>query len=631
MKQLRKRFYLLLGLAFLLISVGRNVQATSTMGTKSENTPGTLTATGVAAFVDSYVAQKMAAAHAPGLVVSVVHRGQVLLARGYGLADLESGRPMTAQTPLRAGSVSKPVTAAAVLQLVAQGTIALDEPVSAYLPDLLPVDNFGPAGTVAQFLTLKGGYADTVVQTHTPNLENWQPLDIFLRENLPPRVLPPGKVHSYNSWEHGLLGQAMAEVMGQPFAETMAGILFRPLGLAQTTFVQPLPPALAANLATGYAFNGETYEEVPLDYVQLSPGIGLVTTGDDMARFMLALLGGGRLERKQVLAPATVEGLLQRQQPVHPRSRGRTYGFSEITLGERQVLYQDGNGIGQGNRMILVPEQELGIFLSTNHRPLAGDISTTPAFDFVKELGTVLLKQYVPATRPEASPLPPLPAAVERAGRYTGHYRLAGTPQDDFFKLGALLDNVNVTDNGDGTISIGTARYAEVEALLFQSKSDPSFFVVFVEDDQGRVRWLTFGGTNSYEKVRWYETPTFQLGLVGAMLLVFLVFAVAMPFGSRRIWPVWLLSVLNIAFLAGLALMMARADLVLFFKTVPPATKLLFLLPWLSGALALTLPPALVALWRNQATSWIRLLYTLDTVATIGFLWFVYYWNLYWR
>ena len=114
-------------------------------------------------------------------------------------------------------------------------------------------------------------------------------------------------------------------------------------------------------------------------------------------------------------------------------------------------------------------------------------------------------------------------------------------------------------------------------------------------------------------------------------ILVFLVFAVAMPFGSQRVWPAWLLSVLNIAFLAGLALMMARADLVLFFKTVPPATKLLFLLPWLSAALALALPPALVTLWRKQAAIWMRFLYLFDMAATVGFLWFVYYWNLYLR
>ena len=470
-----------------------------------------------------------------------------------------------------------------------------------------------------------------VVETHTPVAAAWQPLDVYLQEQRPVPVLPAGKVHSYNSWEHALLGQAMAAVTGQPFEEAMAELLFRPLGMERSTFAQPLPAPLAGELAQGYAYRQGSYEEVPLDYVHLSPGIALVTSGDDMARFMRALLNEGRLEGEQVLAPETVAGMLQRQEEVHPRSRGRSYGFSEITLGGRRALYQDGNGIGQANRMILVPEQRLGIFLSTNHRPLAGDASSTPAFDFIKELGTALLQQYVPPSDSnQTGRLAPLPAAAGRAARYAGHYRLAGTPQSDFFRLGALLDNVDVMDNGDGTVTIGSGRYVEVEPLLFQSQGDPDFFVVFAEDEAEEVRWLTFGGTGSYEKVNWYETPTFHLALVGALAVTFVLFVVAMPFAGQRAWPIWSMALLNLAFFAGLALMMTRADLILFFKTIPWTTRLLFLLPWLSGGLALLLPPVLVGVWQNQANLGVRLLYLMQVPAVVGFTWFVYYWRLYW-
>ena len=591
--------------------------------------PQPLTEEDVSAFVDAYVADKMAAAHAPGLVLTVVYQGEVLLSQGYGLADVAAGRPMTAQTNLRAGSVSKPVTSAAVLQLVAQGQMALDAPVSVYLPNLQLADAYGEAGTVAQLLTLQGGYADTVVQTHSPTLEGWQPLDAYLQENLPPRVLPSGKVHSYNSWEHALLGQSMAEVTGQLFDLAVADALFRPLGMGQSTFTQPLPDPIAANLATGHVFADGAYEEVPMDYVNLSPGIALVTTGEDMGRFMLALLNNGVLNNEQVLAPATAAGMLNRQEEVDARSRGRTFGLSEVTFGGRQVLYQDGNGIGQANRLILAPDHQLGIFLSTNHRPLGHDATSTPAYLFIKELGTALLERYLPASLVEGAPLPSLPKSVDGYGRYTGHYRLAGTPQQDFFKLSALLDNVNVSDNGDGMLTIGSRTYREVEPLLFQSETDPTFFVVFVEDDAGEVAWLTFGGTGSYAKVRWYETPAFQIGLVGIILVTFLTFIVVMPFSTRRHWLVWLMSLLNLTFLVGVAWMLLRADLMLFFKTIPLTTRLLFLLPWLSGALALTLPVTLIALWRSQAAAWMRLLYGLNSSAAVGFIWFVTYWNLY--
>jgi CubicO group peptidase (beta-lactamase class C family) len=594
-----------------------------------DNSPEPLTTDSVTKFVDAFVEEKMAAAHAPGLVITIVYQGEVVLSRGYGLADIETNRPMTAQTNLRAGSVSKPITSAGVLQLVANGQIALDAPVSDYLTELPLEDEYGAAGTVAQLLTLKGGYADTLLQTHSPTLERWQPLADYLQDNLPPRVLPPGKVHSYNSWEHAMLGQALAEVTGQPFNQAMADTLFQPLGMAHSTFTQPLPESIAANLATGYAFNDGEYEEVPLDYVNLSPGVALVTTGEDMGRFMLALLNDGELDGRPVLAPSTVAGMLNRQAEVHPRSRGRTYGFSEVTLANRQVLYQDGNGIGHGNRIILAPEHELGIFLSTNHRQLANDLSITPAYMFMKDLSTILLERYLPAVNRDGSPLSPLPNAAEHAPRYTGHYRKAGTPQQDFFKLGALLDNVNVSDNGDGTITIGSRQYVEVEPLLFQSETDPNFFVVFVEDDGGEVGWLTFGGTGSYQKVHWYETPTVQLIMAAIMLLGFLSFVIAMPFSRYRHWPVWLMSLIGLAFLAGLAYMMTQADLILFFKTIPLATKLLFLLPWLGGALALTFPLALTRLRRKRPAARVWLLYGLNMAAAVAFIWFVNYWNLY--
>ena len=631
MKRLQSRSMALLTghllLAFLFFYGARSTEAEK----MTQGGPEGLTPDSVAAFVDAYVAENMAAAHAPGLVVAVVYQGEQILAKGYGVADLETGRPMTAQTNVRAGSVSKAVTSAAVLQMAAGGQIALDAPMSAVLHYLPLQDRYGAAGTVAQFLALQGGYADTVVQTHAPELESWQPLEQYLQDHLPPRALPPGKVHSYNSWEHALLGQMMAEVTGRPFDEAIAAVLLRPLRLAQTTFRQPLPASIAANLARGYAYTNGAYEEVPLDYVNLSPGIAMVTTGEDMARFMLALLNGSTTDHEEALAPSTVAGMLQRQEAVHALSRGRTYGFSEITLAGRAALYQDGNGIGHGSRMVLVPEQALGIFLSTNHRPLAGDASSTPAFQFVRELSAALLEQYVPAGTDSHALLPPLPDAAARAGRYAGHYRLAGTPQHDFFKLGALLDNVDVRDNGEGMILIGSGRYSEVEPLLFQSESDPGYFVLFVEDDGGAVQWLTFGGTGSYQKVRWYETPRFHLALVGAILLVFLATVVALPFSSQATGTVWLMALLNVVFLAGVAVMMVGADLILFFKTIPPATKLLFLLPWLSGALALTLPAALLALWRNEAPLWLRLLYALDLAGAVGFVWLVRYWNVVWR
>ncbi len=593
------------------------------------NTVREITAEEVEGFVDRYIESNMESAQVPGLVVTVVHDGQVILSNGYGYADIATQRPMTAQTNLRAGSVSKPVMSAAVLQLVEQGKIALDEPVSTYITDLPLEDRFGSASTVSQLLTLKGGYADTVLLSHSSSLEEWQPLDEYLAENLEPRAMPPGLVHSYSSWEHALLGYAVEQVSGQPYDRIVDQNLFQPAGMTRTTFSQPLPQDILDNLAIGYNYAGGEYDVVPLDYVLLSPGIALVTTGEDMGRFMLALLNEGNLNGRQIMEAETAESLLTRQEEVHPYSRGRSYGFSEITLAGRQGFYHDGNGIGFGNRMILMPSREFGIFLSINHRPLAPDAGPTPAYRFMRELSTALIERYIPADEVEAPTVQPLADAAERASRYTGHYRLAGTPQNDFFKMGALMDNVDVSNNHDGTITIGSKFYIEVEPLVFQSLADLGFFVIFVEDEQGQVEFLTFGGTGSYKKVAWYETAGLQMALLAAMVLVFLASLIALPFAGRRHWPVGAIALLNLIFVVGVGIMMFRADLIAFFKEIPTVTSLLLLLPWLSAVLVVVLPLYWLKVGRRGSTGRIKIYYGLTTMAAVAFTWFVFYWHLY--
>ena len=580
-------------------------------------------------FVDQYVADGMQAAHVPGFALVVVKDGRTLISKGYGYADLERQIPMTPQTNLRAGSVSKPIVATAVMQLVEQGLVELDAPVSKYIPDLKLTDRFGQASTVAQLLTHQSGYTDAVMLSHVPTLEEWQPLGEYLHENLGPRDIQPG-VMAYSSWNTALLGYMIEKVTGLPYDQAIARSLFDPLGMSKTTFTQPLPDEIRANLAMGYFYQGGTYEIVPLDYVRLSPGIAMVTTAEDIGWFMQALLNGGQFNGSQVLQADTVGMLLRRQAAAHPYSRGKTYAFSENRFAGRQVLNHDGNGIGFGSRMILVPEQNLGIFISTNHRQIQFDADTpTPAFDFIRDLATTILEREVPETPQNVSALTPLPDAAARAGRYAGHYQRAETPLKDFFKIRYLMDNVDVSDNGDGSITIGSKRYVEVEPLVFQSQGDANFFVVFIENAGGEVEYLTFGGTGSYKKADWYQTLNFSIGLVAGMLLIFLSCVVSWPFLRQGSWLAWAVSLLNLIFLVGFGIMVATADILLFFKMIPLPMRFLMALPWISAMGTLGL---IVSQFRRSSrqgiSRWGKIHTSLVTIASLAFIWFVAYWNL---
>jgi CubicO group peptidase (beta-lactamase class C family) len=584
-------------------------------------------------FLDAYIPENMERSHVPGLVIAVVQGDEILLSKGYGYADLEDRIPMTPQTNVRAGSVSKPVLSTAVIQLVQQGILDLDAPVSDYISDLDLADEYGPASTVGQLLNHTGGYEDVVVLSHAPDLEHWAPLGDVLRADLPPRAFAPGVVQSYSSWDYALLGYAIEQVTGLPYEDAVTQLLFAPLGMENSTYAQPLPPEIHGNLAVGYGWNYSKtrYDIIPHDFVRMSPGVALITNGEDMGNYMRALLNGGSLDRKRIFDDRALAMLLERQASAHPFSRGRSYAFTELTLSARKVLYHDGNGIGFMSRIVLMPEQDLGIFISVNHRNLYKGMSLTQAAAMVRTLSAEILEQFVPETEVEIRQVSPLPDRAGRIGRFTGHYQAARISRGDFFKLEGMLDNVDVKDGGDGSLRIGSGVYVEVEPLLFQSVEHPGFFVVFAENAAGQVEFLTFGGTGSYQRVPWYQSKAVQIRLVAAVALLSLSMLIVWPITRQGHWMAWVVSLLSLGFVVGVGLLFVTeiTDLLLFFKAVPLGVRILFALPWIIGVLSLSLPLFLALMWRDGNTSWwARIHYALVTLASFALFWLADFWNL---
>jgi hypothetical protein len=381
----------------------------------------------------------------------------------------------------------------------------------------------------------------------------------------------------------------------------------------------------------GWNYSKAGYDIVPHDFVRRSPGVALVTTGDYMGAFMRVLLNGGTLDGKQIVADESITMLLERQASAHPFSRGRSYAFTELTLAGRNVLYHDGNGIGFMSRIVLMPEQDLGIFISVNHRNLDRGLSLTEAAVMVRNLSAEILENFVPETEIEIPQAQPLPDRADHIDRFTGHYQIAKRSRNDFFKLEALLDNVDVKDNGDGSLSIGSGIYVEVEPLVFQSVESPGSFVIFVENPAGEVEFLTFGGTGSYQNVPWYQSVNSQILLVGAITLVSLSMLIVWPMKRQGHWMAWVVNLLNLGFIVGVGMLFVAeiTDLLLFFKTIPTGVRILFAMPWIIGLLSLSLPVFLILMWKDGDTSWWgRAHYLLVTLASFTVFWLAKFWNL---
>lgn len=233
-----------------------------------------------AALADSVFAP-WSSTHGPGCAVGVARDGNVLLARGYGMADLETGTPITAQTVFESGSVAKQFTATAVVLLAIDGKLDLDDPVRKYLPEL---PDYGQPLTIRHLLT------------HTSGLREWSSLvalqgwprgtrvhtqddlfDVVTRQKA--LNYPVGEYYSYTNSGFGLLFTIVERVSGTSFEEFSQERIFRPLGMTHTRWRDDFT-VLVPGRAQAYSRERDGWHlEMPFEDV-VGPGGLLSTVGD---------------------------------------------------------------------------------------------------------------------------------------------------------------------------------------------------------------------------------------------------------------------------------------------------------------------------------------------------------------
>ena len=282
--------------------------------------------------MDGAVDSAMREFDVPGAVVSVVKDGRLLFARGYGFADRETRRRvLAAETVFQVGSVSKPVTATAVMQLVAQGKLDLRTDVNDYLKRFRVDGRFQRPVTVADLLTHTAGFDVRLSGTAAPTEEGIPSLEDYLERDLPPRVRPPGRTLAYSNHGYTLLGYLVEIVSGRQFPDYVETAVLRPLGMRRSGF--RLSGELAREAAIGYEPEpGGPRRAAPI-HPNIVPAAGFDTTADDMAAFMIAHLEGG--------LPG-LEPMHRRQFSVDPALPGMTFGFFQGNENGVPLLYHGG-------------------------------------------------------------------------------------------------------------------------------------------------------------------------------------------------------------------------------------------------------------------------------------------------
>jgi CubicO group peptidase (beta-lactamase class C family) len=603
------------------------------------------------AFLDQFFATQMQAEHIPGAAVVLVKEGKLLFAKGYGYADLEQQRPVhPEQTVFRVGSISKLFTATAVMQLVEQGKLGLDDDVNQHLKRFQLESTYPQPVTVAQLLTHTGGLDERFIGIAARRAAEIQSPGDYLAEHLPARVLPPDTVIRYSNHGFVLAGYLVELASGLPFTQFINQAILQPLTMQHSSF--QLTPDILANLATGYQYQNGTYQAVPMVYSNDVPSAALNTTAIDMANFMIAHLENGRFGTTQLLQPATIQEMHQQQFTNHPDIPGQAYGFYEWFQNGQRGLMHDGEVVGYKSALFLLPDQDVGWFVAYNNEQ--GTLQD--------ELSRQLLDRYYPALG-NLHPPEPLAGFQERSHAFAGRYRYIRYPRRTIDKLAAILPGsplyateFQVTAAADH-LTIGSSQFVEVEPLLFRQVDRPVTFrglqfqtLGFKQSRSGQIADLSLG-KYAFEKLRWYDTATVQLGGLALCLLVFLVAGLkglapmvrahtttkTLPKSVRASdhWAIWaqrlagLVCVLNLGFVVGFVLALLSMNLYEFAYGMPAIVIALLGLPLISAALTVALPIAVGGAWHYDGWAAIdRWHYLLVTVAAWGFIGFLNNWNL---
>jgi CubicO group peptidase (beta-lactamase class C family) len=595
-------------------------------------------------FLDAFVPAQLAEEHVVGAAVAVVQDGELLFAKGYGYADLESATPVVAdRTVFGTGSTGKLFIWAAVMQLVERGVLDLDADINAYLDFDIPGTYPEPI-TLRHLLTHTAGF-DNLPGIYAHHPEELTPLGDYLATHIPARVRPPGVRSAYSNYGAALAGYIVERATGMPFGEYLRRELFAPLQMEHTTFEQPLPAELAAAAATGYRYENGAFQPVGPVYIRLPATGASHATATDMAHFLIALLDHGRYGDAEIFGQVTGRQMQRRLFAHDPRVNGMAHGLVEVTLNGQRILKHNGSYPASFNSIFaMFPEQRVGLYAS---------YSTNGSFTHGEHLLQAFANHYYPAAA--AVPVPH-PDAATIAARMAGTFRTSHVFRSTFPKFMALLPgnfaDVELRARPDGTVIV-TGLGAEPGIWVpvapdvlrrADGRLDGSGDLVLGADEAGLLTTLYVQNNpyRAYERVPWHETGPFGAGVLGACLLVFLSVVAGWPLAARvgRRRPVAatkLLAPRSARWLAGGAAWLYLLALPGFLAGAFEAINF-GVTPLFGAALALPLVgsgllvgSAAVALRWWPRLGWGRVMrahYALLLLAGAGYIWLLNTWNL---
>ena len=442
------------------------------------------------------LSERMAFHQVPGVSVAIIANGEVAWAHAWGVADKETGAPVTPETLFQAASISKPVGALAALSLVEEGRLALDNPVNDYLQTWNVPDNVFTADSA---VTLRGilthsagttvwgfpGYRkDEPFTTEQGLATNAQVLDGLGNTDTVRVYKVPGTSWQYSGGGYTIMEQMLEDITGQAFPGVVAARVLEPAGMARSTYEQPLPEARWTEAARGHGGDGIEVDGEWHTYPEQAAA-GLWTTPTDLARVSVHLLG--------ILSGDVTDGVLSKgllEQMLTPNHDGAEdfndwgLGFGVAELDGQRSFGHGGANAGFRALWTVLPELGAGFVIMTN-----GDRGGALANEIAR---SITGSRGWPVLRPESKPRVRLDLAEMAA--LGGKYDLEGRP--DFV--------IEFQNGDDGELELlvpgqGTVVFYATSADEWFELTDGDVMIIG-RDENGAVVGAVIDGTTRLVK-----------------------------------------------------------------------------------------------------------------------------------
>ena len=436
----------------------------------------------VASAVDPLIERELTASGAPGAAFVFVHDGRIVFTRGYGVTDLETSAPIDpARTVWPIASITKAVTAMAVLQLVDDGRVDLDADINRYLRRLdVPAQGYPPL-TLRHLLSHTGGL-DELPGRQFDGVKRPDLAD-FLRNRIV-RYRAPGERTAYSTYGILLAALVLEDVTGVRYEDYVQQHVLRPTGMTSARVM--LRRGDEKGVAKPYALEDGRAKAMPFEWYVSAPASSIVATAEDMGRLLLVHLGKGRAGDEQLLSPELTRAMHVQQATVHPKLPGWSLGLQMDRVNGRTIAEHGGDIGGFAALFAVLPEENAGFFV-VNH----GEGS-----DLRFKVKEALLDRLYPAREKPTVPPPraqDVPKLVEYAGEYLSSFACRSCE-------GTEAETFTIEVQPGGSLSLWGQTWIPLERDLFV-RHDGRRFLGFARNRGGRIAAVSAGSWRVADRV----------------------------------------------------------------------------------------------------------------------------------